>query len=79
MCLVIVMMLKIDTRTVHFARTPITRGISRFMWSFNRIELGEMVEGIVVDLNARSSPIPSEGLETKLKLYFRHTELILVS
>ena len=37
------------------------------------IELGRMVEGIVVDLTARRSPIPSGGLEIKLKLYFRHT------
>ena len=40
-------------------------------WAFT--ELGKMVQEIVVDLTARRSPIPSGGLEIKLKLYFRHT------
>ena len=42
------------------------------------IELGGMVERIVVDLTAQRSPIPSGGLEIKLKLYFRHTEVSLL-
>ena len=42
------------------------------------IELGGMVEGVVVDLTARRSPIPSGGLEIKLKLYSRHASVSLV-
>ena len=36
------------------------------------------MEGHVVDLNKRQSPIPSGGTEIKLKLYFRHTSINLV-
>ena len=36
------------------------------------------MDGIVVDLNRRQSPILSGGTEIKLKLYFRHTSIILV-
>ena len=40
--------------------------------------MGGMIEGTVVDLAHRRSPIPSGGLEIKLKVYFRHTQISLV-
>ena len=42
------------------------------------IEMGGMVEGTVADLTHRRSPIPSGGLEIKLRVYFRHTSVSLV-
>ena len=35
------------------------------------------MDGIVVDLNKRRSPIPSGGTEIKLKPFFRHTSINL--
>ena len=43
-----------------------------FYKPFYFIEMGGIIEGIVADINYRRSPIPSGGLEIKLKLYFRH-------
>ena len=54
----------------------IPREISRVVFYF--IEMGGMVEGIVADKSHRRSPIPSGGLEIKLKLYFRHSSISLV-
>ena len=54
----------------------IPRETSRFVFYF--IEMGCIVEGIVADISHRRSPIPSGGLEIKLKLYFRHSSISLV-
>lgn len=54
----------------------IPREISRYVWWF--IHHGGMVDGVVVDLNKRRSPIPSGGTEIKLKLYFRHTSMNVI-
>ena len=48
----------------------IPREISRFVFFF--LHHGGSVDGKVIDLNRRRSPIPCGGLEIKLKLYFRH-------
>ena len=54
----------------------VPREISRFFYFF--LEMGGMIEGILVDSTRRRSPIPSGGLEVKLKLYFRHTSVSIV-
>ena len=41
------------------------------------IDLGGSISGIVVDVKARRSPIPSAGLEIKLSLTFRGPQELL--
>ena len=63
---------------ISFISTQSDTYHTKFSYSCAFTGIGEMVEGIVIHLTTQRSPIPSGGLEIKLKLYFRGPKVSLV-